>query len=111
MEIKTLIAPTSTTATSPLFASNHNLVRETAVIHSDGGVTIAVDSAGGSLTGTETITVEYTTDHGVSYNPLKIGGVIQQLNVNNNALTIGGPLEYRLNKSITVAAVGVAVIY
>lgn len=111
MEIKTLIVPTATTATSPLFASNHNLVRETAVINSNSGVTIAVDSAGGQLAGTETITVEYTTDRGATYAPLVIDGVTQQLNVNNNALTIFGPLDYRLNKSTTVAAVGAVAIY
>jgi hypothetical protein len=70
-----------------------------------------ISSASGDLATTETVKVQYTTDNGTTWKDLEIDGVVQQLDVDTNAVTVTGPLVFKVIKSSTAASVGVAMSY
>lgn len=72
--------------------------------------TIMTTSAGADLATTETAIIQYTTDNGATWENLKVDGLTKQLDANTNCLTIQGPLLYRVTKSTTAGAVGIAVV-
>ena len=62
------------------------------------------------LAGTEVVDVLISDDNGVTYAPLldTASGLPVQLTATKNAISLVAPALYRLSKTVTVAAVGVA---
>jgi len=63
-----------------------------------------------NLAGGETAIIEITHDDGVTWTPLKINGIIQGLDIDNNVKSIYGPGEYRINKDATTSSTLIALL-
>jgi hypothetical protein len=62
---------------------------------------------GASLAGGETVTVQFLD--GTTWRNMYSDGDLVSLTATNNTLTIYGPLEFRVYKTITVADIGVGI--
>jgi hypothetical protein len=97
-----LITPATASVASELLSSTDL---------SNRGVTIALTSSGSALANAEEATVEYTTDNGATWDTLILDGVTQRLSATTVALTIVGPLLFRVSKGITANPVGISLIF
>ena len=73
-------------------------------------ITVQVTTSGADFAGSEMAVVEYTTDGGVTYKELLVDGTVVALSATNRALTVSGPLVFRLNKTATAGAVGLTIV-
>jgi hypothetical protein len=71
------------------------------------GTNISLTISSGKLVSAETVTFQLVEEGVVTPGDLYQGGNIRQLTAINNALTIVGPIDLQVTKSVTAAAVGV----
>lgn len=88
--MKTLIAPTTEAATAVITLSIHGVLPLIAT----------------GLAGEESVTIEIPTPAG-GWTPYISGGASIELSANDNKVLLDVPGSYRLNKTTTLAAVGV----
>jgi len=96
---------------APKTASETLVLPETGGSRDINAQSFMIDSSSDDLAGGESVKIEYTTDSGLNYKQLNIDGVLTQLDVDNNVLTVVGKFDLRVVKSATAASVGVIVKY
>lgn len=89
--MKSIIAPTTSAATTK--------------ISINAGMRLTVSA--GKLTGAETVTFQLDEDGVATLGDLYQDGNLRQLTATHNAITIPGPIDLEVTKSVTAAAVGV----
>jgi len=77
----------------------------TAKISIDAGIRLTVSA--GKLTGAETVTFQLDEEGVSTLGDLYQDGSIRELTATHNAITIPGPIDLEVTKSVTAAAVGV----
>jgi len=73
----------------------------------DEGMRVTVSA--GKLAGAETVTFQLDEDGVSTFGDLYQDGNIRELTATHNAITIPGPIDLEVTKSVTTAAVGVYV--
>ena len=68
---------------------------------------VTVYLLGASLAGGEAVTVQFLDD--TTWRNMYVAGELVALTTTNNIITIYGPLEFRLYKTITVGDIGVGI--